>query len=246
MICDAWTVMRKDLREMASLPGQGLSGTVTTLFILAVFGVVIPWQFGAGWTAHPIFLLLWIWLPWLLVAGVVSDTFAGERERHTLDTLYATRLSNDAILLGKVGAAAVYGWALTLITLALSAATLAIIGAHHGISPTSLLSLAGLSLLTAALAATLGALGSLHAAGARQAQQTMLAAVPALVILLLLGGQILAQCLPGFWRRMMQVLAFDTAGGAALAATALGLLAIELVLFALAAKSVRRSRLGSR
>ncbi len=107
MIRDAWTVMRKDLQELRSLRSQGLSGIISTLLILIIFGVIVPWRFDVGWDAHPASPLLWVWLPWLPAAVVVADTFAGERERHTLDALYVTRLSNDAILLGKVGGGAI-------------------------------------------------------------------------------------------------------------------------------------------
>ena len=60
-------------------------------------------------------LVAWSWVPLMLVAGVVADSFAGERERHTLETLLASRLSDEAILVGKVTAAVGYGWGFTLV-----------------------------------------------------------------------------------------------------------------------------------
>ncbi len=245
MICDAWTIMRKDLREMTSLHAQGLGALVGALSILLIFGVILPWQFGGAWSSHPIFLLLWIWLPWPLAAGVAADAFAGERERHTLDALYATRLSDAAIFLGKMGAVAAYAWALTLLTLALSAGTLALLGAPSALPLLALLHVGGLSLLVATVAATLGALCSLRARGAAQAQQTMLAATAALAVLLLASGRLLALFIPRLQARLVQSMAAGETGNTASTLLALALLTLELLLLALAAKSVRRARLNA-
>jgi len=244
MIRDAWTVMRKDLQELRSLRSQGLSGIISTLLILIIFGVIVPWRFDVGWDAHPASPLLWVWLPWLPAAVVVADTFAGERERHTLDALYVTRLSNDAILLGKVGAAALFVWLVALLTLALSAAILAITGSAGSLSLNALLPLAALSLLSALLAATLGAMASLRSSSARHAQQSAIAAVLSLTGLLIVIGQAIAQYRPTLWHRMMHagVPESFTAPKWLLAFAALVL--IEIALLALAARCVGHSRLG--
>ena len=55
--------------------------------------------------------------------GRVADSFAGERERHTLETLLASRLPDRAILFGKVLAAVGYGWVLVMLMLVLSLVT---------------------------------------------------------------------------------------------------------------------------
>src|SRR5258705_13563545 len=54
-------------------------------------------------------------LPFMILQSIIVDSFAGERERHTLETLLASRLSDRAILLGKFGAAVPYGLAVGLI-----------------------------------------------------------------------------------------------------------------------------------
>ncbi|MCS6827529.1 MAG: ABC transporter permease subunit [Caldilinea sp.] len=53
-------------------------------------------------------------LPLVLSAILSADSLAGERERRTLETLLASRLSEQAILLGKMSAAVVLGWMLLL------------------------------------------------------------------------------------------------------------------------------------
>ena len=73
--------------------------------MIAVFGVFLPLQNGASWVTSPITMVYWAWMPLMLVTGVIADSFAGERERHTLETLLASRLPDRAILLGKVAAA---------------------------------------------------------------------------------------------------------------------------------------------
>jgi ABC-2 type transport system permease protein len=245
MIGDAWTVMCKDLRALRAFRSQGLSGVISTLLILILFGIIVPWRLGVGWAAHPVSLLLWIGLPWLSATVVVADTFAGERERHTLDALYVTRLSNDAILLGKVGASALFAWLVALLTLALSAVTLSLTGAAAEMPFSSLLILATLSMLSATLAATLGAVVSLRASSARHAQQSAIGVVLSLAFLTFLGGQVAAQYFPAFWRRMMQAGPLGSPSSPALIISIVGLLVLEIVLLGLAARCVARSRLGS-
>jgi ABC-type Na+ efflux pump permease subunit len=58
------------------------------------------------------------------VFAVAPDTFAGERERHTLETLLASRLSDQAILIGKLAACTSYGWLLTIITIVVGVITI--------------------------------------------------------------------------------------------------------------------------
>ena len=98
MIADILTVARKEWKEYV-LAGTGLKGGRMGLVImLVVFGVVLPAQNGTDWLTSPALLLAWAWVPLMLVSGVVADSFAGERERHTLETLLASRLPDQAIL----------------------------------------------------------------------------------------------------------------------------------------------------
>lgn len=84
----------------------------------------------------------------------------------------ASPLPDRAILLGKVGAAVIYGWGLMLVTIITSIAAINIVYAHEQLllyKPMLLLSGALLSLLTSILAASFGVLISLRgqcAAGA--------------------------------------------------------------------------------
>ena len=54
---------------------------------------------------------------YIVVLAAVCDSFPGERERHTIETLLASALPDEALLLGKILASVIYGWGLVLILL---------------------------------------------------------------------------------------------------------------------------------
>jgi ABC-2 type transport system permease protein len=189
MITDIWTITKKEMKELLTQRGRFRGGGLGMLFFLAVFGVVMPLQAGKAWVDSPIVLAYWAWVPFLLVTSVIADAFAGERERHTLETLLASRLSDQAILLGKITTGVLYGWGLTLICMLLSLVTVNAVYGRNGLLlfPAGIAAGAvGLSFLLSFFAAALGALISLRANSVRQAQQTMSIAVYAVLIPLLL------------------------------------------------------------
>jgi ABC-2 type transport system permease protein len=174
MIGDIWTIIWKEAKEILFQRGNLRGGWFGLLIFIGVFGIFMPLQSGPSWVESPIGLLYWSWVPFLLVSGVVADSFAGERERHTLETLLASRLSDRAILFGKLGAAIAYGWGFTLVSVLIGLVTINLAYGQGGLlmypAPIGLGILA-LSFLIAALAAGLGVLVSLRAATVRQAQQ---------------------------------------------------------------------------
>ncbi|MCB9454314.1 MAG: ABC transporter permease, partial [Anaerolineaceae bacterium] len=118
---------------------------------------------------------------------VIGESFAGERERHTLQTLLASRLPDRAILFGKLGSAIAYGWGMTLCVLALSAISANIAigdGQVHFYPPILVLANVIISLLVAVLVGLMGVLVSLRARTVQEAQQMLFAAIliPGLVI----------------------------------------------------------------
>jgi ABC-2 type transport system permease protein len=120
MLGDAWVVMLKEWREVL-VRGMGVRGSVGFFgLILIVFGIIIPARAGWNWVDIPWMALVFAWLPLMLVMAVVADSFAGERERHTLETLLASRLSDAAILLGKIAAAVVFAYGMLLLVSILS------------------------------------------------------------------------------------------------------------------------------
>lgn len=238
---DIITIVKKEWKEVL-LQSQGFrGGRLGLLVFIAVFGIFLPLQLGREWVNSPTNLLFWGWVPFLLVSGVVADSFAGERERHTLETLLASRLSDRSILAGKLVAALGYGWGITMISLIVALITINIV---HGqgellmFSWKMALGIVGISLLVASLAAGLGVLISLRAATVRQAQQTF-----SLAFFLLFIPLFLLPMLPETWViRISQLLS-----GANMESIILGimgiLLVIDLALFAAAAARFQRTRL---
>ncbi|NMB88377.1 MAG: ABC-2 type transporter, partial [Chloroflexi bacterium] len=110
MFTDIVTIIHKEWKEIFIQRGSARSGWASVLVILGVVGVLMPLQSGREWLENPLLTVVWSWLPIFLTIHMVTDAIAGERERHTLETLLASRLSDLAIILGKLGAAVLYGW----------------------------------------------------------------------------------------------------------------------------------------
>jgi ABC-2 type transport system permease protein len=186
-------------KEWKEILRGGSRGKVGLLLFVGIFGFFLPLQMGRAWVDSPMALIYWAWVPLFLVTSVVADSFAGERERKTLETLLASRLSDRAILFGKVGAAVGYGVGITWLSLLLGLVTTNI---AHGqgelvMYPLSVgLGIVGLSLLGAGLAASAGVLVSLRAATVRQAQQTLSITIMVLLFVPVFG----IQALPLEWK----------------------------------------------
>lgn len=195
MIADIWTVIWKEWRELLFQRGSLRGIMVSLLPSVVLFGVILPSEIGRLWVESPLPLGFWGWLPMLPVTAVVADAFAGERERHTLETLLASPLSEQAILFGKVGAVVGYGWVLTLVILLVGLVTVNFVdGQGELLLYPAKIALGGvvLSLLTATLAASTGVLVSLRAATVRQAAQQLVFASMALTWLPIFGWGLLS------------------------------------------------------
>jgi ABC-2 type transport system permease protein len=127
---------------------------------------------------------------------VVADAFAGERERHTLDTLLASPLSDRAILFGKVVASLLYGWGIGLAMLVLGLVTVNVVewSGFDGLlfyKASVGLGAVAIGALSSGLAATSGVLVSLRAATVRQAQRTLTTGVMLLGLIPTIGAPLL-------------------------------------------------------
>jgi ABC-2 type transport system permease protein len=242
VIGDVLTVAWKEWRELFQLGGSHRGGRFSLVLLIGVFGVFLPLQSGAEWVQSPATVFYWGWVPLMLVGSAVADSFAGERERHTLETLLASRLPDRAILLGKMLAAVAYGWGLVIVMLALSLLTVNIAarsGAWLMFPWRFAVGAPLLALLGAGLAATAGVLVSLRAPTVRQAAQTLNVGILLLMFVPALGIQVL----PESWKAQMGAwtLAIGIDG---LLWVAAGLLAlVDLSLLAAAFARFRRARL---
>jgi len=173
MLWKEWTQLQSELFARDNLRG----GILTTLFFVGAFGIFEPWQIGPGWIGSPIMLFSFVvLLPLAMVGTMIPDSFAGERERRTLEPLLATPLPDQAILLGKIGSAVGYSWGLTLVSMLLGLLTENLLYARSGLLlyPADLaIGTVGFGLLIALFTASAGVLASLHAPTVRQAQQSL-------------------------------------------------------------------------
>jgi ABC-2 type transport system permease protein len=194
---DFTAILWKESKEILL---QGASaGRRHPLILVAVLGIFIPYRMGLRFFAAQQ-LLVFILLSIAMIATVIADSFAGERERHTLETLLASRVSDRAILFGKLAASVGYGWLMSMACVLVGTVTVNFAYGKGTLlfydTPASLAILALGPPLVGSFAATLGVLVSLRAATVRQAQQTLMVGFLVLVLGTIFG----IGALPADWK----------------------------------------------
>lgn len=187
----AWREWREFREQLLSLKRGGLSALVLAL----ILGVITPAQMGPEWLSSSLMLAYWPFVASSMVSSLIADAIAGERERHTLETLLATRLSDTAILVGKVTAAVLYGLGFAVANVCLG--WLAVNVFHHEdrllwFPAWYLASVVGLTFATGLFVAGVGVFISLRAATVKQAQQTFGIAM----VVVLMAPVLIVQALP--------------------------------------------------
>jgi ABC-2 type transport system permease protein len=192
MIADVRAMLWKEFRELMQGGGRG---KFMPVILLLIYGVFIPLRAGRSWIDSYQVLVYGLVISVFMVLGIVADTIAGERERHTLETLLASRLSDRSILFGKIAAVLLYGWGLTIISLIVGLISVNL-SAGHGhllLYPTGrALATLVLTFLFATLATGIGVLVSLRASTVRQAQQTLTIGWIALVFIGVFAVQLIS------------------------------------------------------
>ena len=192
MLADILTIIWKEWKEIFLARGNRRSGLTSVLIVIGLLGIFFPLQNGLDWINNPLLPLTWSWLPVFWAIGIVTDSFAGERERHTLETLLSTRLSDDAILFGKIFTAVLYAWGMAMLAMLIGAVTVNVTHFDGSILFYPLDIFFGgmsLSLLLTILMSSLGVLVSLHAPNARQAYQRLSMSFLALWLIPTIGIQ---------------------------------------------------------
>jgi ABC-2 type transport system permease protein len=177
MTDDIVTVMWKEWKGLLRYRGSR-ARFLLTLLSPVIMATVLPLQAGPAWLEELDSIFLAVFVPVILVAITIPDSFAGERERHTLGTLLASRLPDRAILFGKLAISVAFAWGGTLIMLLVGLVTVNVAHGDGGFlffSPTVAFADLALSLLLATLAAGAGVLISLRAATVQEATQTLTA-----------------------------------------------------------------------
>jgi ABC-type transport system involved in multi-copper enzyme maturation permease subunit len=253
MLGDVRAILWKEWRERMREPGRPVSAWQATLGVLLIGGVYVSIrdpEFMASWGPF----VCGVTGAMMVLMGV-ADTFAGERERRTLEALFSTPLSESGILVGKVLAATTYGWSCSLLLLGAVAATLIARGVEMGVmwEPLPLVTAIVLTLPFISLLASLGALVSLRCATVAQAQQLLFAivVVSGLAASLVLFGPVLLfdggdKAPPEWIVRFLDLLRRGTSGlghlGWAVLAT-LCLVVLNGALIAVGLVTFRRDRL---
>lgn len=241
MITDICTIIWKELLELLYLRGRMRSGRISLLILVGILGIFMPLQSGRDWFNTPLPVLFYGLLPFTLVSSVIADSFAGERERHTLETLLASRLADTAILYGKIIAAQIFGWGLTMLCAVLGVIAINLVYAQGNLQffpPIVTFGIVASSLLVSGFVSGLGVIISLRSTTVRQAQQTFSIAFFAMFIPLFA-----LPLLPEAWNmratEVMEKLDFVSLG----IAVAAILLVVDIGLLIAARLHFRRERL---
>jgi ABC-2 type transport system permease protein len=242
MLTDIATMIWKEWRELLRLGGSRRRAITRMLFSVGILGVIWPWQLGVRFITTPLCVILSAITASMYVAGMVPDSIAGERERHTLETLLASRLPDSSILIGKISALIVYGLGSSFVMLAIGWMTVNVVNGGEPLlfySVQKILAAILFSILAAGLMGAAGVLVSLRASTVKQAQQVLTTSM----LLLLFLPLIALPLIPREWRdavtEMLQ--SWETPGAAAFLAVTV--LVLQVLLYAIVAARFRRSRL---
>lgn len=237
MIEDILTMIWKERKSQFRVRGSRMR----FLLMLAspvLLATVFPITWGPDWLAEIPPLIIAALVSVILVAVMVPESIAGERERHTLETLLASRLPDRAILFGKLLMPLAMGWGVAMLCLLLS---LVVVNVAHWegkllfFTPPIALGSLALSFLMATLTAGAGVFISLRTATAQEATQILTA--------IILIPPMLLQVVPLLFRNQMKQF-IDAVNGPQLLAIVLAVLAVldVIVLLGTVAR-FRRARL---
>lgn len=190
-------VLWKEWRETFRL-GRGMRSTGLRFLMLIVFAAVLGWRKGPTFGRDLSTIVLLVEFTVLATIPIVTDVFAGEKERHTLETLLASSASERDILLGKFLAILGIGVGFAFVACLVEVATvLARFGASSLIGMSWAIILSGLLLGAAsgALLASLGVVYSLHSSTVRSANQLFAYTLVGLLFITSLA----ARTLPETW-----------------------------------------------
>ncbi|MGQ0766033.1 MAG: ABC transporter permease subunit [Gemmatimonadota bacterium] len=193
MARDVWTVFWKEWLEILDQFLRFRRGGWSIIIALLFLGVFLPLQIGPGWAMNGIMFFYWPFLTASMTSTIVADSIAGERERHTLETLLSMRLGDSAILTGKLLASITYGYAFALSNLLVGLVAVKLAFGDEAATMT-VARFAALFVTIGAAASCISGLGvfvSLRAPTVRQAQQTFGIAMLAMMMLPALAIQVL-------------------------------------------------------
>jgi ABC-2 type transport system ATP-binding protein len=238
---DIATVIRKELREITNASGSGASmkTNVTIAAVMLVICAILAALLPPEVLASPLVLVVNM-IAFLVVLASVGDSFPGERERHTLETLLASALPDEALLLGKIVASVFYGWTIVMIVL-----MTVLIGANATNFPiiyplSTLLNVLVATPLILIFVSAAGVLLCMRVATVRAAQPRLMGSFLGLWIL----GVVVIKFMPQEWSQQARATMSSESGRFyALLSQILIFAALDMVVLAMAMVRFRRSRL---
>ena len=245
MIADIRTIVWKEWRSIWG--GRARRQILLTGGMLSVWAVIFPIQMGERFVTDPVMMgIQAIVLPMVVAGIVVPDAIAGERERHTLRTLLASRLPDRSILFGKLGFAVVLGWSGSPFLLAIALVITNVVASDRAplfYDPPMLVGALLLAFLVALFTGAIGIFVSMRAATAQEAQQLTIMGVMLPGMVLGVGATLL------FMQRELARQVIDWLGSAEAGYVFVGIVIVvalaDVMLVIAADRRFRRSRLST-
>jgi len=177
---DILTIMWKEAKGMLRYSDNRWKGLVTLITPVVMFGVILPIQLSDEWLTGFWSIIVAFFTPLILIATTIAESFAGERERHTLETLLASRLPDRAILIGKLLVSILFAWGMSLLLLLVSLMVVNLFDGKSGFQSYQAnilwMDILG-SLLVAGFVSGLGIVISLHSATVQSASQSLISMI---------------------------------------------------------------------
>ena len=177
MIRDVRVVLWKEWRELLGMQSNQVGMMVVGFITIILMVYASTWRLISVEVLESPFVLGSVYFSLIIASSLSVDAFAGERERHTLETILASRLVDEGILFGKMLAISLFGWAVSfVIPLALLLeVNLRFLGsAPHFYHADIFLGLLGLGFLVSVFGASAGCVASVRASSMQQANIFML------------------------------------------------------------------------
>ena len=240
---DLRAVMWKEWRELGDQFDTRSKGNVIILTLVIIqFSVVTPVFIGPSWLSSAALLMTFPLLASTISVQPTVDGFAGERERHTLETLLASRLRDRAILWGKMLSSFIPSVIVGLLMFMIGVVSINIAHGHGRVLLPPAWATLGVGLITplfCGFSIAAGIFVSLRAATVRQAAQNF----GYIFVAVMLTPIIVPLLLPAAWRERALEGLKDIGGVRVVLLVAAVFLVIDAVFLLAADRRFRRGRL---
>jgi ABC-2 type transport system ATP-binding protein len=238
---DIATIVRKEWREITASAGSGVTSRTNLIVAALLLAVVAGFSamIGPPLIDSPAVNIVAL-IAYLILIAAVVDSFPGERERHTLETLLASSIPDEALVIGKILASVLYGWftVLTLLVVALIAVNIRTPGVMYPLS--TILGLGVLTPLVLLFLSSAGVLLAMRIPTVRAAQPRLMGGFMVIFIVLVLVMKFVPQ---GVRMQTKTLLSSESGRIGAFFAQIVFFVALDVAILTFAVMRFRRSRL---